>query len=126
MDRSENLHAVSGSRVLSDKVPHTTHEAITSCAEAAPTLVCCDASLQAFIFPGADRDAYVPVTIEHALGTTKVHINETMGKPGEWTSLGTYSFSDGTCSKVTVSNYNTTGTVIVDAVRLTEKDTGRF
>jgi choline dehydrogenase-like flavoprotein len=66
-----------------------------------------------------NRATNVPVTIETAAGETTKLVNQRQAPPidGAWRSLGTHSFKAGT-AVVTVSNRDTDGHVIADAVQL--------
>lgn len=58
----------------------------------------------------------LPVQIVDAAGTHIVPVDETQNN-GAWTFLGQYHFASGTGARVILSNSNTTGTVVADAVR---------
>lgn len=69
---------------------------------------------------GENRSNSVPVTISgHREGTAKVSIDQTK-KPAStfFTPVGTYSFGAASVAVITVSNADTKGMVIVDAVEL--------
>ena len=67
-----------------------------------------------------NRATNVPVSIRHAGGETAKRVNQQqqpqIGKA--FTSLGVYEFAAGTESSVTISNTDTDGYVVVDAVQL--------
>lgn len=67
-----------------------------------------------------NRASNVPVTIQHAGGTSKVMVNEKLPPQIDkyFTSLGTYTFSPDQPATVIVSNAGTDGYVVVDAVQL--------
>lgn len=71
--------------------------------------------------PNPNRATNVPVTIEHAGGTASVKVNERKNPDLEkvFVSLGTYEF--GAKAVVEVSNADTDGYVVIDAVQLVEK-----
>jgi len=68
---------------------------------------------------GTNRSPKVPVTILHADGEQTFFVNELESPPidGHFVSLGTFRFEKGNQWFVIVSNENTTGHVIVDAVQ---------
>ena len=70
--------------------------------------------------PNPNRATNVPVTIRHAEGEAKVTVNQRSPKPEEreWALLGEYRFEPGKEAWVEISNKDTDGHVIVDAVRL--------
>jgi hypothetical protein len=67
-----------------------------------------------------NRAARVPVTIAHADGETTVTINQRETPPvdGLLRSIGTYRFEQGRRGHVAVSNKDTAGFVVIDAVQL--------
>ena len=67
----------------------------------------------------SNRATNVPVTIRHADGETKVIVNQKKApKSGAmFFSLGSYMFKTGQTYSVTISNTNTNGYVIIDAVQ---------
>jgi len=69
--------------------------------------------------PGAGRVTNVPVTIEHAGGTAIVTVNqrEAPAIDGLFTSLGTFMFTPDRPAIVFISNENTDGVVVLDAVQ---------
>ncbi|MET0262969.1 MAG: PA14 domain-containing protein, partial [Rariglobus sp.] len=67
---------------------------------------------------GSGRGSAVPITINHAGGSTTVHVNQRLNG-GTWVSLGNYKFNQGTANNVVISNNDPTGHVIADAIRLT-------
>jgi len=69
--------------------------------------------------PNANRATNVPVTIEHANGSTTVKVNQKKPPPikGMWVSLGKFEFRANKPARVIVSNKDTDGHVIVDAVQ---------
>lgn len=72
--------------------------------------------------PNANRATNVPVKIEHAGGTTEVKVNQTKPAPIDKTfvSLGKFKLSPDKPVSITVSNKDTDGHVIVDAVWIVE------
>ncbi len=62
------------------------------------------------------RSSSVPITITSSTGSSTVNVDERYNG-GKWNSLGIYTFNAGTGGNVVISNTNTTGFVIVDAVR---------
>ncbi|HLY75371.1 MAG TPA: FAD-dependent oxidoreductase [Planctomycetota bacterium] len=69
-----------------------------------------------------NRATNVPVSIEHSGGTTTVKVNQRLTPPleGMFAAVGTYVFSSAK-AVVEISNADTDGYVIVDAVWLVEK-----
>jgi hypothetical protein len=69
--------------------------------------------------PNPNRATNVPVTIHHAGGDTTIKVNERQTAPidGAWLSLGTFDFTPDHPATVTISNANTNGHVIIDAVQ---------
>jgi hypothetical protein len=69
--------------------------------------------------PGENRATRVPVTILHAAGETTVHVNERTKPPIEshFVSLGKFQFEAGNQGYVLVSNADTDGHVVADAVQ---------
>ena len=69
--------------------------------------------------PHSNRATNVPVTIVHADGETRHKVNQRKMPPGDgpFLSLGTYRFVKGETARVIVSNDNTDGYVIIDAVQ---------
>jgi len=72
--------------------------------------------------PNPNRATNVPVTIEHADGTSTVKVNQRLAPAFDrmFASVGVYEFT-GTRAVVEISNADTDGYVIVDAVQLVEK-----
>ncbi|SDU19234.1 Glycosyl hydrolase family 26 [Verrucomicrobium sp. GAS474] len=70
--------------------------------------------------PDTNRATNVPVTITTASGPVTLTLNQQ--QPGDWTSLGTYTFSAGTTGSVTIGTTGTNGYVIVDAVQFIALD----
>lgn len=72
----------------------------------------------------ANRAARVPVTVRHADGETLIHVNQKKRPPGRETfvSLGTFRYLAGTEGSVTVSNDETEGYVIADAIQFVKAD----
>ncbi len=72
--------------------------------------------------PNANRATNVPVTIEHAGGTASVKVDERKQPEVEkvFVSLGVHEFA-GTKAVIEVSNADTDGFVVVDALQLVEK-----
>ena len=70
-----------------------------------------------------NRATNVPVTIRHAGGEEKVIVNERKKAPIDdiAISLGTFRFEKGSPASVTVSNENTDGYVLIDAVQWLRK-----
>ncbi|MCS7167354.1 MAG: DUF1549 domain-containing protein [Gemmatales bacterium] len=69
---------------------------------------------------GETRDTKVPVIVKHSRGETVVHVNQRL-KPdvdGLFHRLGVFTFAAGDGATVTISNADTTGHVIADAVLL--------
>jgi hypothetical protein len=68
--------------------------------------------------PNANRAANVPITIQHAAGTANIAVNERTAPEIDkiFHSLGKFKFSDR--ATLTISNTNTDGYVVVDAVQL--------
>ena len=67
--------------------------------------------------PNANRATNVPVRIQHAGGTTELTLNQRQGSGGRsFAPLGKFRF--GPEATVTISNANTDGYVIADAVQL--------
>lgn len=63
-----------------------------------------------------NRANNVPIVITSALGVETVTVDQRING-GEWVSLGTYTFNAGTAGHVVISNTNTTGYVVADAVK---------
>ena len=74
--------------------------------------------------PDANRATNVPATIESTIGTTVVTVNERKSPPidSAFVSLGEYKFSKKAPATVTITNRQTDGYVVVDAVRFLTKD----
>ena len=72
--------------------------------------------------PNANRATNVPVVIRHADGVTRRQINQQTPPPrdGLFVSLGSFSFGDS--GTVELSNKNTNGHVVADAVRFKRDD----
>jgi hypothetical protein len=72
--------------------------------------------------PNPNRATNVAVTVRHAHGQTIVKVNQrTAGEiQGTWHSLGTFNFAANTPAAVIISNAETDGYVIVDAVQWIE------
>lgn len=69
-----------------------------------------------------NRATNAPVEIQHASGTTTVHVNQQeMG--GVWYPLGSYTFDAGTAGSVTIRNDGTDLYVIADAVCFARPET---
>lgn len=66
----------------------------------------------------SNRAINVPVTIQHATGSTKVSVNQRQKPPIDdlFFSLGQFNFTSAAPAMVTVSNEATNGHVIADAV----------
>ena len=71
--------------------------------------------------PNPNRATNVPVTVEHSGGTASVKVNERKAPDVEkvFVLLGTYEF--GAKAVVEISNADTDGFVVVDAIQLVEK-----
>ncbi|MEZ6056291.1 MAG: DUF1553 domain-containing protein [Planctomycetaceae bacterium] len=70
------------------------------------------------------RDAKVPVTVNHANGSTELFVNQEQ-KPsleGLFHPLGRFTFQAGKTGSVVISTTNTTGHVIADAVQFVPVD----
>ena len=69
--------------------------------------------------PNPNRATNIPITIHHAAGDTTLKINQRQPAPidGTWLSLGTYTFTPDHPATVTISNTDTNGHVIIDAVQ---------
>jgi hypothetical protein len=67
----------------------------------------------------ANRASNVPVTIHHAEGDTVVVVNQKKKPSGQdnFQPLGSYRFEEGKSGYVEISNKDTTGHVIIDAVQ---------
>ncbi len=71
-----------------------------------------------YYLASSNRATNVPVTIESAGNSQTVLVNQRKKpKTGAYISLGNFTFPQGKCS-ITISNENTDGHVIVDAVQL--------
>lgn len=55
-------------------------------------------------------------TITHANGNASKTVNQ-QANAGQWNSLGTYRFNQGTSGNVTISASGANGTVMADAVK---------
>ncbi len=64
----------------------------------------------------ASRSTSVPVTIEHAAGTSQVVINQ-LTESGIWKSLGTFSFTAGLTYRITITSQPGPSSTCADAVR---------
>jgi hypothetical protein len=73
---------------------------------------------------GTNRATNVPVEIRHAEGETTVRINEQKPPPieGRWVSVGRFKFDKGAAGAVVISNLDTDGHVIADAVQFLPQD----
>ena len=71
-----------------------------------------------------NRASNVPVTVHHAGGETTVTVNEQDAPPidGSFVSLGTFEFAAGKDAHVIVTNKETDGFVVVDAVQWLPKE----
>jgi hypothetical protein len=70
--------------------------------------------------PNANRATNVPVTIQHHGGSTMVKINQRkQPNHGAFGTIGTFDFKAGETT-VEITNANTDGHVILDAVQLIE------
>lgn len=67
------------------------------------------------------RDTAVPITIVHANGQTNLTVNQ-QDNGNQWRHLGDFVFEAGNSGYIKISNANTSGYVIVDAVRLAPTD----
>ncbi|MFN3191376.1 MAG: FAD-dependent oxidoreductase [Aureliella sp.] len=74
--------------------------------------------------PHGNRATNVPVQVKHALGVTKITVNQRDVSEGfdGWFELGVYRFQDD--AKVEIGNQGTDGHVIVDAVQFLEASKG--
>lgn len=70
--------------------------------------------------PNPNRATNVPVTVEHREGTTVVRVNQKQKPPldSRFVSLGNFEFEAGERTVVVVSNNETDGFVVVDAIQL--------
>ena len=64
----------------------------------------------------ASRSTSVPVTIEHAAGTSQVVINQ-LAESGIWKALGTFSFTAGLTYRITITSQPGPSSTCADAVR---------
>ena len=64
----------------------------------------------------SSRSTSVPVTIEHAAGTSQVVINQ-LAESGIWKSLGTFSFTAGLTYRITITSQPGPSSTCADAVR---------
>lgn len=71
-----------------------------------------------------NRDTAVPVTVEHATGSTTVRVNQRQRPDiqGVFHPIGIFNFSADKPAAVTISNRDTTGHVITDAVQFVPRD----
>lgn len=69
--------------------------------------------------PNPNRATNVPAIVTHADGATTLMINQQKTPPlnGVWLSLGTFAFAKGTGGKLTITNKDVNGYVIIDAVQ---------
>ncbi len=69
--------------------------------------------------PNSNRAPQVPVTVHHAGGETTVIVNQKQKPPIDdlFVSLGTFDFAPDTDAHVVITNQNTDGHVVVDAVQ---------
>jgi YD repeat-containing protein len=83
-----------------------------------------DGSYEAFArwprVTGAATDA--TYTVAHDVGDTPVEADQTQ-QPGQWVSLGSFTFQEGADASVTLSD-DATGTVVADGVKLVRDTTG--
>ncbi|NIM94480.1 MAG: hypothetical protein GTO18_12330 [Anaerolineales bacterium] len=63
----------------------------------------------------------VTFTINHANGTSSLAVDQST-KVGQWNSLGTYTFNQGTAGNVTIAALGADGTVIADAIKWVYRD----
>jgi hypothetical protein len=70
--------------------------------------------------PNPNRATNVPVTVAHAGGESRKHVNQKRAPSTDktFTSIGVYEFSAENEATITISNKQTDGYVIVDAVQL--------
>jgi PKD repeat protein len=68
------------------------------------------------------RVTSVPVTIQHAGGTSTVYVNQRLNG-GQWNLLGQYTFEAGTSYTVTVRSTSTANSTCADAVKFVRVDT---
>jgi hypothetical protein len=66
--------------------------------------------------PNSNRATNVPVTVRHVDGETTVHINQRKKPPQGAARVGVFEFGDS--AEIVISNENTDGHVILDAVQL--------
>jgi hypothetical protein len=73
---------------------------------------------------GTNRATNVPVEVRHAEGETTVRVNQQKAPPIDkrWQSLGRFKFEQGTAGAVVISNLETDGHVIADAVQFLPAD----
>ncbi len=72
-----------------------------------------------FFIPSTNRATNVPVTIQTNGKSKTVSVNQKKKpKTGAYISLGTFTFTQGQNSTITISNKKTDGYVVVDAVQL--------
>ncbi|MEO1527834.1 MAG: FAD-dependent oxidoreductase [Planctomycetota bacterium] len=113
-------HSTSNSPYLMDGYRHdgnakNTESRATFTAELTPG----EYDVQVAYPPNKNRASNVPVRIEHADGQSTVYLNQRRKPTGEgpFHSLGRYRFAANKKASVTVSNVDTDGYVIIDAVR---------
>jgi len=73
--------------------------------------------------PNPNRATNIPITLHHAAGDTTLTLNQQTQPPIDnlWTSLGTFDFTPNEPATVTISNKDTNGHVILDAVQFLPK-----
>jgi hypothetical protein len=69
-----------------------------------------------------NRATNVPVTVNYDGGSVLITLNQRQNG-NRWILLGTFNFQAGTTASVTVSNANTNGVVVADAVQFTKVST---
>ncbi|MDA3874583.1 MAG: hypothetical protein PF795_11575, partial [Kiritimatiellae bacterium] len=69
-----------------------------------------------------NRASNVPIDVTYAGGNDYISLDQQSGG-GQWVVLGTYSFAAGTAGNVLISNADTNGYVIADAVKFTPVST---
>ena len=69
---------------------------------------------------GGGRAANVPLTVQHALGETRLFVNQSVPPEGphDFFPIGEYLFQPDKPGNVVISNEGTEGYVIIDAIRL--------
>ncbi|HEY1065919.1 MAG TPA: DUF1549 domain-containing protein, partial [Pirellulales bacterium] len=75
---------------------------------------------------GRNRSTAAPIAVRHATGEASLTVNQRERPPidGTWFSLGKYRFAAGKQTAVVLSNANTQGHVIADAVMFVPSESG--